>query len=172
MKWNEHQSSGSATHRHLPWEPAIYLYKDSILCCCSCWPSTPTERSSGWRNEALCAGGEGETGRSGLQIVRYFQEPILYTQFLYLLICRKALKSFMETIVSCDQQKASRGLRQLSGKCLLDCIYSPFPKITYILTFPATSLEQFLWGSVSWAAVLMLPPNKIYLITLTFCIFF
>ena len=102
MKWNEHQSSVSATHRHLPWEPAIYLYKDSILCCCSCWPSTPAERSSGWRKEALCAGGEGETGRSGLQIVKYFQEPILYTQFLYLLICRKALKSFMETIVSCD----------------------------------------------------------------------
>ena len=58
------------------------------------------------------------------------------------------------------------------GKCVLDCIYCPFPKITYILTFPATCLEQFLWGSVSWAAVLILPPNKIYLITLTLCIFF
>ena len=41
--------------------------------------------------------GGGETGRTGLQIVRYFQEPILWTQFLYLLIFRKALKSFMMT---------------------------------------------------------------------------
>ena len=57
------------------------------------------------------------------------------------------------------------------GKCVLDCIYSPFLKITCILTFPPTSLEQFLWGAFSWAAVLILPPNKIYLVTLTLCIF-
>ena len=58
------------------------------------------------------------------------------------------------------------------GKCVLNCIYSLFPKITYILTFPPNSLEQFLGGAVSWAAVLILPPNKIYLVTLTLCIFF
>ena len=58
------------------------------------------------------------------------------------------------------------------GKCVLNCIYSPFPKITYILTFPPNSLEQFLRGAISWAAVLILPPNKIYLLTLTLYIFF
>ena len=28
--------------------------------------------------------------------------------------------------------------------CVLDCMYSPITKITYILTFPPPSLEQFL----------------------------
>ena len=37
----------------------------------------------------------GKTGRTGLQVVRYFQEQILCVQFLYLLISRKAPKSFM-----------------------------------------------------------------------------
>ena len=40
----------STTHWHLPWVLAIYLYKDWIRCC-SCWVSTPPERSSGWRAE-------------------------------------------------------------------------------------------------------------------------
>ena len=38
-------------------------------------------------------------------------------------------------------------------------MYSPFTKITYKLSFPSTSLEQFLganWGAVSQATVLML----------------
>ena len=52
------------------------------------------------RNEALCA--LGKTGRTGLQIVRYFQEPILWAQFLNLLISRKALKSFMVTSAPWD----------------------------------------------------------------------
>ena len=40
-------------------------------------------------NEALCTWGK--TCRTGLQIARYFQEPILWAQFLYLLISTKAL---------------------------------------------------------------------------------
>ena len=47
------------------------------------------------RNEALCV--LGKTSRTGLQIVRYFQEKILWVQSLPLLIPRKALKSHMET---------------------------------------------------------------------------
>ena len=43
------------------------------------------------RNEALCA--LGKTGRTGLQIVRSFQEKIL----LHLLIPRKTLASLMVT---------------------------------------------------------------------------
>ena len=42
----------------------------------------------------------------------------------------------MVTIVS--QQKLS------AKKKVLDCMYSPFTKITCILSFPPTSLEQFL----------------------------
>ena len=55
-----------------------------------------------------------------------------------------------------------------------DCLYSPFTKITYILTFSLTSLEQFLraiWGAVSWAAVLILPQMKLNL-QLSCCAFF
>ena len=53
---------------------------------------------------------------------------------------------------------------------------SPFTKITYILNFPTppTFLEQFLrtiWGTVSRAAVLILPPIKLNL-HLSHCAFF
>ena len=54
------------------------------------------------RNEALCA--LGKTGRTDLQIVIHFQELILWAQFLYLVISRKALKSFMVTSGPCDWQ--------------------------------------------------------------------
>ena len=43
-------------------------------------------------------------------------------------------------------------------------MYSPFTKITYILTFLPPSLEQFLrafWNAVSWAIVLILPQIKL-----------
>ena len=46
----------------------------------------------------LCSGEK--TGKIGLQMVKYFQEPVLWAQFLYLLIFRKALTSFMVTIVT------------------------------------------------------------------------
>ena len=47
--------------------------------------------------------------------------------------------------------------------CLI-ALYSPFTKITYILTFPPTSLEQFprgIWNAVSQAEVLILPQIKL-----------
>ena len=52
------------------------------------------------RNEALCA--LGKTGRTGLQMVRYFQELISRAQFMYLFISRKAPKSFLVMTVPCD----------------------------------------------------------------------
>ena len=58
-------------------------------------------RNSGWRvgmRHSMLQ----ETGSTGVQIVRYSQELILWAQFLYLLISRKALKSFMVTIVTRD----------------------------------------------------------------------
>jgi len=47
------------------------------------------------RREALCA--LRKLGGTGLQIIRYFQEKLLWAQLLYLLISRKSSKSFMVT---------------------------------------------------------------------------
>ena len=51
-----------------------------------CVFNTP-DRSSGWRAE-MCWGRNWQNRSSD----RYFQEPILWAQFLYLLVSRKALK--------------------------------------------------------------------------------
>ena len=74
------------------------------MCCYSCWFSTPPEGVQGGEQKwgILCSW---KTGRTSLQIVRYFQELILWAQFLYLLISRKALKSFVMMLVSRDSQK-------------------------------------------------------------------
>ena len=59
-------------------------------------------------------------------------------------------------------------------KYVLDCMYSPFTKITYILTSLLNSLEQFLraiWNVVSWAAFLILPQMKLNS-QLSHCAFF
>ena len=56
-------------------------------------------RSSEWRAEIRQSVLRGETGRATLQIIRCSQEPILWAQFLYLPISRKALKSFMVTLL-------------------------------------------------------------------------
>ena len=50
----------------------------------------------------------------------------------------------------------------LLPRCVFNCTY-PFSKITHILTYPLTSLEQFLraiWEAVSWPIVLSKSPNK------------
>ena len=52
--------------------------------------------------------GSGKIDRTGLQIVKYFQDLILWEQFSDLLISRKAPKSFMVTTAPCDKQKPSR----------------------------------------------------------------
>ena len=46
---------------------------------------------------------------------------------------------------------------------VFNCMYPPFTKITYILTFPASSSDQFLrviWDAVPWALVLILSQIK------------
>ena len=45
----------------------VYLDKDQVRCCCSCWPSTPPERSARCRAE-MRRSVLWETGRTGLQI--------------------------------------------------------------------------------------------------------
>ena len=75
---------------------AIYLCKDQITSHYSCWPSTPPERSSGWSSgmrHSVLWKKNWQNGSSD----RYFQEKILWAQFLHLLVSRKALQSFMVT---------------------------------------------------------------------------
>ena len=62
----------------------------------------------------------------------------------------------------CDYQKPHETSRNLLETYMFDCMYSPFTKITYILTFPPTSLEQFL-RALSQASVLILPQIKLNL---------
>ena len=71
-------------------------------------------------------------------------------------------------------RKLHKNSRNLE-KYVVDCMYSPFTKITYILTLPAPH-PQFLravWGAVLWAVVLIFPHIElIKLTTLPLCIFF
>ena len=91
------------------------------------------DRSSGWRAE-MCWGRNWRNRSSD----RYFQEPILWAQVLYLLVSRKALK-----ILHGDN--CSSWLRAtLFKKYVPGCMLSPFPQITCILTFPPC-----LFGAVS-----------------------
>ena len=79
----------------------ICLYMDWFMSHSNYWPSTPPERSSGWRS-GVRHSELWENWWTDLYIVRYFQEKILWTQFLHLLITRKALKSFMVMSVPHD----------------------------------------------------------------------
>ena len=129
------------------------------MSCCSCWPSTPSERSLGEsRNEALrteVVGNWQNRFSDG-----YFLEPILSAQFLYLLISRKALTFFMVRNSPRDQQKAS-------AKKICAWLHGLPLHQNYIYTdLPPTFLEQFLWAiwnTISWAIVLILPQVKLHL---------
>ena len=114
------------------------------------------------------------TGRTGLQIVRYFQEQISWAQFLYLPKFRKALKSFTVMTVPCDWQKASPDYQKPSGKIHTWLhVFSLHQNFIHTDLFP-TSLEHFLraiWSAVSWDAVLILPQIKLNL-QLSGCAFF
>ena len=114
------------------------------------------------RNEALCA--QGKAGRTGLQMVRYFQEPILWAQFWYLLICIKALKSFMVMTVPHDQKSFRKLIESFWKNIGLIAYILPSPKSHIHWPFPPASLEQFLratWDGFSQAATLILPPIKL-----------
>ena len=61
----------------------------------------------GWRSAMRHPVPWRQMGRRSLQIVRYFQEKVLWGQFLSLLISRRAIKSLMMTYAPCDQQQIS-----------------------------------------------------------------
>ena len=94
-----HQKALSVTNWHLPGALAFYLQEDWILCYCSCWPSASKESS--WRRAEMRHSAEGEgAGGTARSSGRYFQELILWAQFLYL--SKQALNSFMVTSVPHD----------------------------------------------------------------------
>ena len=108
----------------------------------------------------LCAG---KTGRASLQKVSCCQEPILRTQmFFYLLIARKAWKPFMVTTASCDCKKPSRHWQNTSTKNrhMIACI-APSPKSHISLCVSLEQVLRAIWGAVSWATVLLLPPKHL-----------
>ena len=148
--------------------PAIYLYKklNHVLLQLLMFNTPGKELRVESRNEVLYA--QGETGRTGLQRLFFFPGANFMSSILCVLVSRKTLKSFSVLTAPCDQQKTS------AKNYVLDCMYSPFTKITHILTFSPASLEQFLRAisdAVSWAAVLILPPVKLNL-QLSHCVFF
>ena len=116
----------------------------------------------------LCAA---KTGRTRLQKVSNFQEPILRTQlFFYLLISRKAWTSFMVMTASCDSKKPSRHWQKTSTKNRHMVTYTlPSPKSRISLCAFLEQLLRAIWCAVSWATVLFLPPQK--LSTFMLCIF-
>ena len=130
---------------------------------CSCWFSTPPERSSGWR---------AETKRSVLWeklAEQVFRELDIFWSRFY------EPNSCISSYLGKHQNPSwwhllhvvtfMRLAATFYWTYVLDCMYSPFTKITYILTSPRpASLEQFLRAlrnAVSRAAVLILPQIKL-----------
>ena len=116
----------------------------------------PPERNSGWsRYEALCT--LGKSGRTDLQIVRYFQEPILWAQFSYLLISRKARKIL----------HGDNCVLWLTETCKKRCAWSyllPFYQnhiLTDLSLLPLWSSLRATWNVASQAIVFILPQYKV-----------
>ena len=133
------------------------------MCCCSCWPPAPLEGAQDGEQKwgTLCSL---KPGRTGLQIVRYSQELIFWAQFLYVLVSRKALKSFMVMTVSHDRQKRHETSRNFLKNKHAWLHVLPLHQNCMYTVLLLLSLEQSLravWGAVSWAAVLILPQIKL-----------
>ena len=120
------------------------------------------------RNEAFCA--LEKTGRTGLQIIRYFQELILLTQFLCLLTCRKTLKSMVIT-VPCKQQKSSKNVCLIfeQKKICAKNMYTPSTK-SHIYCIFGVVFQSYLRCCLPDYR-LHFAPNTIWLMTLR-CVFF
>ena len=78
---------------------------------------------------------ESGTGRTGLQIARSFQEPILWAQFWYLIVSRKVLKSFMVMTVLVTRKIFWRLVENFWENVLIACI-PPSPKSHIHWHFP------------------------------------
>ena len=100
----------------------------------------------------LCAG---KTGRTGLQIVRYFQK-ILCAQFLHLLIPGTTLKSFMVMSAPCNCSKPSQDQQQTFVKCVPGCMHLPLIFIIY-----TDIISLCLFGAVFHSPLRMQPPPMV-----------
>ena len=121
-------------------------------------------RSSGWRAEMRHLYSQ-KPGMTDLQIIRYSWKLIFMSPILLSLLIEKNTKILHADNCFSWLAEASRDQQKLSIKnYVLDCMSSPFTKITYILCVPPISLEQFLrpiWAAVSWAVVLILLQIKL-----------
>lgn len=99
----------------------------------------------------LCSG---STGRTGLQIIRYFQEEILWVQFSHLLVSRKALKPCVVTnVCSSWPEQPSRDQQPPSAKCAPDCVDLPLHQNPTYTDLPPLPARDFS------ALSKMLPPR-------------
>ena len=135
--------------------------------------STPPERSPEWRSgmrpSVLWANWQNRSSD------RYFQEKILWAQFLHLFISRKALKSFMVMSTPWDCSNIYETSRKLQKICAWLHVF-PFTNIMCIYwPSPHSSLEQYLsaiWNAFSRAIVLILLQIKLNSLLSHFAFFF
>ena len=127
------------------------------MCCCSCWFSTLPEMRSRWTAETRpCVwekSWQDSSSESWIVLGADFYEPNSCAS-PYLEKQNPSLW-WLRLVTSRKLHQTSRNLLGKKKSAWLH-VYSPFIKITYILT----SLEQVLrviWGAVSQAEVLILP---------------
>ena len=107
-------------------------------------------------NVTPCA--PGKAGRTGLQIVRCFQEKIWWASSFASPRIQKSTK-----IINGDFCTSWLAPSLSPNVCLIACD-PPSLKSHITLTYPPASLEQLLralWNAVSWAIVLILPQIKL-----------
>ena len=125
--------------------------------CCSCWPSTPPGKE--FRVEQIWGTlYSGKIWQNRSSDSRYFQEPILWAQFSYLLISRKARK-----ILHGDNCV----LWLTETFCKKRCAWSyllPFYQnhiLTDLSLLPLWSSLRATWNVASQAIVFILPQYKV-----------
>ena len=113
---------------------------------------------SGKQKQGICA--LGTTGRTGLQLVRYSQELILWAHCLYCLLSRKAQTFCMVMTVSRDEQKLQESSRKFLEKIRAWLHNLPLHQESHISwPCPAASLEYLrdIWSSLSESSEVLSP---------------
>ena len=141
------------------------------MCCCSCWFLTTPERSSGWRSEMRpCVlgmwWGGGGTDRTGLQtdiFKSWFYEP------------NSCISLYQKSTKVLHGDICSLWLAETFWEKKKICMIAwtlPSPKSHGYWTshLPLWSSFSAIWGVISLAALLILPPTK--RASLTLCNFF
>ena len=116
------------------------------MCYCSCWFSTPSEEFRGGKQKwgTLYSEKNWQNRFSDSQIFSgaYSMSPILVSPYIY-----KSTKIIHGDVCSSWLVITFMRLAEtFCKKCMFEWMYSPFTKITYILTFLQPPL---LWSSFS-----------------------